>query len=146
MHTPTANCSTWPPCHLQADKGDLLPTNLGGFGATTTGGSGGAAAAGGGLATAGSVGPPTKIKLKVGGKKDKKVRLLVVFCTQAEEADIVGWRTVGHPLVPFFLAADAHDLRQFVRDDHTSYSALPALAAAARGLGAGRLRVLLSRR
>lgn len=83
---PTADCATWPPCHLQADKGDLLPTNLGGFGATTTGGSGGAAAAGGGLATAGSVGPPTKIKLKVGGKKDKKVRRLFVFCTQAGAA------------------------------------------------------------
>ena len=58
----------------QADKGDLLPTNLGGFGPSATGGSAGTATAGGGLATAGSVGAPTtKIKLKVGGKKEKKV-------------------------------------------------------------------------
>lgn len=62
---------------LQAENGDLLQTNLAGFGPAVTGASGGAAAAGGTAATAGSGGAPapTKIKLKVvGGKKDKKVR------------------------------------------------------------------------
>lgn len=58
---------------MQADKGSLLQTNLGGFGPGTTGGSTGTAAAGGALGTAGSVGAPVKIKLKVGGKKEKKV-------------------------------------------------------------------------
>ncbi|PRW58277.1 hypothetical protein C2E21_2751 [Chlorella sorokiniana] len=59
----------------EADKGDLLPTNLGGFAPSATAGSAGTATAGGGgLATAGSVGAPTKIKLKVVGKKEKKRR------------------------------------------------------------------------
>jgi len=69
---------------MQADKGSLLQTNLGGFGPGTTGGSTGTAAAGGALGTAGSVGAPVKIKLKVGGKKEKKVSCrLACWC--------IGW-------------------------------------------------------
>ena len=58
----------WPAstCCLQAEKGDLLQTNLGGFGGpAATGGSG----SGGAAPPAAAV---TKIKLKV-VKKDKKV-------------------------------------------------------------------------
>ena len=56
-------------CCAQAEKGDLLQTNLGGFGGpAATGGAGG----GGGGAAPPAAAPVTKIKLKV-VKKDKKV-------------------------------------------------------------------------
>lgn len=70
---PACMCTCTRVIPLQAEKGDLLPTNLAGFGPTVTGASGGASAAGGSTATAGAP-APTKIKLKVvAGKKDKKV-------------------------------------------------------------------------
>lgn len=73
---PGPRCSPPPRLLLQADKGDLLQTNIGGFSTPAT------TAASGGVNTtvpsAGLGGPsgaaPTKIKLKV--KKDKKVRVL----------------------------------------------------------------------
>jgi hypothetical protein len=58
-------------CCSQAEKGDLQPTNLGGFGApsATAGGSGRSGGTGGAPAAGG-----TKIKLKVKANKGEKVR------------------------------------------------------------------------